>query len=392
MLCFENIKILLLNQFAEGLGVLGKAGTLESSKAGKRWHIVHTHKAHPNWSFTKIGKVVGAYHSTVSHWIAVHERTGDVKDQPRSGRKPVIDKSALSKLRSAATKKHSLVKFSASRLSRALQAQGGASASARSVRRHLRDAGWQYGYAKRVHMLTASHKAKRLSWAKRHLSKKTPFSSWMFTDSKLFLLHRAAGKCDVKVWWPEDCRPMSTVARRSQGVHVYLGATKYGLTVPIFVTGGGSQKSEHIDPKTGKPHAGVGAAEYQKDVIPKLLRSGEILFAANSRWGAEWIFQQDNARPHSAASTQALLQRLMPNRVERQWPAMSPDLSWIENMWAWAERQLATNHSDIQTIPQLKSAIIDIFKHVPLHMLQNHVRGMHERLVKVVQQDGGHIG
>lgn len=364
---------------------------MESSRSGTRWHIVHTHKAHLDWSFRRIGAAVGVDHKAVKHWISVHKHTGDVRDQPRSGRKPLIAKPALSKLKSIAIKKHSTVKFSASRLSESLQVQTGASASVRTVRRNLRSAGWKFGYARKVLMLTASHKARRVAWARKHLSRRTTFSSWMFSDSKVFLLHRASGKAGVKMWYPQDCRPSSAVAKRSQGVHVYLGVTKYGVTKPIFVTGGGSKKSKYVNPKSGKAFAGVGMLEYQKDALPKLLQGGNVLFAANSKWGGEWIFQQDNARPHVAASTKALLQELMPNRVEFEWPAMSPDLSWIENVWAWAERQLATNYPNVQTIAQLKSALVNIFKHVPITMLQNHVHGMRNRLVKVVQNDGANI-
>ena len=376
----------------EGLNVLGKAGTVESTRSGIRWHIIHTHKAHPDWSFRQVGTAVGVAHKTVSYWLGVHKRTGNVKDQPRSGRRPILTKSAVSKIRNIAINKHATSKFSASKLSQALQAQGGATASARSVCRNLKAAGWKYGYAKRVLMLSPSHRTKRLAWARKHLSKRTAFSSWMFSDSKVFLLHRAAGKAGVKMWYPQDCTPSSAIAKRSKGLHVYVGVTKFGATKPIFVTGGGSQKSRHIDPKTDKPFVGVGMLEYQQDILPLLLHGGNMIFAANSRWGGDWKFRQDIARPHTAASTVALLKQMMPGRVELQWPAMSLDLSWVENVWAWAERQLATKHPNIQTIPQLKSAIKEVFDHVPLSLLQNHVRGMHARLVKVVQKFGANIG
>ena len=71
---------------------------------------------------------------------------------------------------------------------------------------------------------------------------------------------------------------------------------------------------------------------------------------------------------------------------------MSPDLSWIENIWAWASRRLATDYSHVQTIPQLKAALIDIFKHVPRSMLENYVNGMQERLAECVSVNGGQIG
>ena len=370
------------------------AGALESQQAERRWHIIHTHKAHPDWSYRRVATTVGADHKTVKHWIAVHKRTGTVNDQPRSGRKSLLSQSDVLKIKSIALKQHTPAKFSAFRLSSAVQAEGGASTSARTLRRHLRAAGWKYGYAKKALLLTASHKAKRLAWATKHLRKQTSFSRWMFTDSKVFLLHRDAGKAGVKVWYPRNERPSCAVPKRSNGLHAYLGVCQHGVTRLIFVTGGGSQKSGHIDPsnpRTDKAFVGVSAVEYQKDVLPKLIQDGNVLFAANSRWGSEWILQQDNARPHVAASTTELLQELLPGRVELEWPAMSPDLSWIEKIWAWAEQQLATFYSHVQTIAQLKAALNQIFSKVPHKMLQNYVRGMRKRLRKMVAHDGGQI-
>ena len=180
---------------------------MESNRASTRWHIIHTYKAHPHWSLRQIGTAVCAHHKTVKHWLDVYKCTGDVKDQFRSGRKRLVTKSDLSKLKRIAIKKHSPVKFSCSRLSKVLQAESGVRPSDRSVQRHLRDAGWNFGYAKKVLMLKASHRHKRLLWARKHLSRRTAFASWMFTDSKVFLLHRPAGKAGVKMWYPQDCRP-----------------------------------------------------------------------------------------------------------------------------------------------------------------------------------------
>ena len=66
-------------------------------------------------------------------------------------------------------------------------------------------------------MLNPSHKAKRLAFASKHLvhldlSRRTAFSEWMFADNKVFLRHRASGKTGVKMWYPQDCRPIDAVA------------------------------------------------------------------------------------------------------------------------------------------------------------------------------------
>lgn len=362
---------------------------MESTQAGPRWHIVHTHKEHPDWSYRQVGRAVGRHHRDVKHWIDEYERTGDVKDKPRTGRKPLLSQADVAKCMEITLRQHTPAKCSASRLSRALQAEGGSIASARTFSRHLRAVKFGFNSARKVLMLSASQKAKRLAWAKEHLRK--PFSSWLFTDSKIFMLHRAAGKVGVRVWYPPGCRPTCAVPKHSLGLHGYIGVSKHGVTRIIWVTGGGSQKSRYIDPRTSKPYKGLCAEEYQNDVLPKLIHDGNILFAANSVKGADWIFQQDNAPSHTAIGTKELLQELKPNCVEFAWPANSPDLSWVENLWAWAARRVEVDYAHVETIPQLKAALVDIFRNVPHNMLRNYVTGMRGRMEKVVKAGGDWI-
>ena len=87
--------------------------------------------------------------------------------------------------------------------------------------------------------------------------------------------------------------------------------------------------------------------------------------------GTPCLFQQDNARPHSAQVTTAWLRR---HRVSvLDWPACSPDLSPIENVWRimkrrirqrrpWTVEQLLVLHKPrMGKNSTCKTATIDIF-------------------------------
>ena len=249
----------------------------------------------------------------------------------------------------------------------------------------------KHGLPKYVPALTPLHKAKRVSFAKKHV-KRTRFSSWMFTDSKIFLMSRAQSKRGVKVWFAKGARPIVQVRHGTLGLHVYIGVTKYGITPPLFVTGAGSVKSSYANAKTGAMHTGVCAAEYQGLVLPHLIKQGNLLFAQSQSLATSWVFQQDNAPIHKAKSTSTYLEEQLPSRWIKDWPPRSPDLSWVENIWAWAEHELQTNVGQINSIEDLRRELKAVFRSAKIDKLQRYVKGMKKRMREVIKRDGANIG
>ena len=67
------------------------------------------------------------------------------------------------------------------------------------------------------------------------------------------------------------------------------------------------------------------------------------------------LFQQDNARPHTAAATQSALHsvQILP------WPARSPNLLPIERVWDMMKRELSLSPESARTIVGLRQRVQD---------------------------------
>ena len=368
------------------------AGTKEADKHERRWRAVAEWKRNPQASWRKIGSEAGVHHDTAKLWIERYQEAGNVRDKPHTGRKHLLTPAMLAELEQVAAKNVRTVAISSLRLAQHIQKVFGVKVSARTVNRALSAHKWDYRVASKAPKLTPSHKQKRLQWAQGHIRKRTCFAKWMFTDSKIFLLEMIGTGRGLKFWAPSGARPVCPTSMSTLGVHVYCGLTKNGVTKPIIVTGGRSKPSEFTDARTGHLYKGVCTQEYVQQVLPKLKRGGDLRFGLQGRWSSEWVFQQDNAACHASSVTKQALQEMFPDRHVTDWPAKSPDLSPIENFWAWVLRQLQTSVDSINTVAELKAGIAKVIASATPQQCSKYISSMPGRLQKVVDRKGDYIG
>lgn len=103
----------------------------------------------------------------------------------------------------------------------------------------------------------------------------------------------------------------------------------------------------------------------------------------------KFIFQQDNAPIHVSNVTMNWFQAK--NVDVMSWPARSPDLNPMENVWGIIVRRVYENNRQFETIEELKCEILKAWRELAPNILENLVNSMENRIYTVIRKNGGQI-
>lgn len=99
-----------------------------------------------------------------------------------------------------------------------------------------------------------------------------------------------------------------------------------------------------------------------------------------------FIYQQDNASIHVSADTEGWLRRKKVTTLD--WPARSPDLNPMENLWGILVRDVYADCRQFDNVNQLKEAIQKAWDRVPLDQLARLVSSMPNRMIQLIERHG----
>jgi transposase len=241
-----------------------------------------------------------------------------------------------------------------SKLQDMLVDKSGIQVSSRTVRRHLSELGYKSSQPRYVPLLTNAHIDARMSWCREH----TPFdwNAVLFSDETSIQTFSNAGR----EWHKIGCRPIKAKTAHPLKV-MFWAAISLDTRTPLIEISG------HID--SNKYMGLIG-----KELLPWIHKN-----KYHRR-----IFQQDNAPAHTSRATTAFFAEK--NLTLLRWPANSPDLNPIENLWGILKASLSKQQHTS------KQGLIDAAKRewmlIPQKTIRNCFLSMPKRIEQVLERGG----
>ncbi|GFX41209.1 transposable element Tcb1 transposase [Trichonephila clavipes] len=247
------------------------------------------------------------------------------------------------------------------------------SVSQTTIQRTLLRLGLRSRRLVRAPMLTAVHRRRRLEFARQYSSwTSTEWRHVAFSDESRFMLHRTDGRWRIRRETSERNHPATiagTVQARGGSIMVWGMFSWHSLGSLIIVEGTidqykyASVLADHVHP-------------YMRIVFPQ----------------DDGIFQQDNARCHTAASVRAWFEEHQDEFTVLPLPGNSPDLNPIEHLWYHLDRVVRAMDPKPRYLAQLATALESAWLNIPENTFRDLSDSLPARLAAVHSAKGGYSG
>jgi transposase len=320
----------------------------------QRWEIVflHVHPHGPTWQQRRIARYLHVSESAVRYWIRRYEATGDVTEQEKTGRHRKTTKSQ-DKMISKVLENNP--EESLPSIAEKLKTKG-ISLSSSTIRRRVLDLGFQYLPPLKKPLLSTRHRDQRLEWAKEHGD--TDWSAVIFTDEATFSLFRSTKRS----WQMKGHRTVFRTVKHPAKVHIWACFSANGFGKCYLFTGN------------------LNAERMCKIYSKALLKSVDTLIDDES----DWVLQEDNDPKHT--SNRCKQWKLQNGITRMSWPAMSPDMNPMENVWSVLKCRVA--YRKPRKLSSLVRIIQQEWKSLPVEYAKKLVESMPNRIKCLLNADG----
>ena len=312
--------------------------------------IIELHK-NENESVRSIASHLNIGKSTVSRYINAYKPNTPVEAMLPQGRPPKIrpiDRTFLGQCVASNAQPTSKSLASALLTSRNVEV------TARTVRNHLKRLDYKSSLPRVIPLVTDLQQQKRYLWCLEH--REFNWAKVWFSDETYIEVNRST----IPVWHKKGQRP--TISKCKFEVKIMCwGAVSMHFKSKLIIVDMTMNAERYIDVLQG------------------------CLFQENSEFiKEEHIFQQDNAPCHTAKRVQSFF--ITNGITVLPWPANSPDLNPIENIWSIL-KQNVEKHS-AKTKAQLIGGIEKEWNKLSKDLIRKTIETMPKRLDEVIRNQG----
>jgi transposase len=309
------------------------------------------------WLHKDIAHTLKCSENTVSLWVQRWRDEHSVRDAERSGRPRCTSPRTDAAIEAFADEKVSVVPKD---IVRELELP----LSARTVRRRLDEVGVHGRVQQEEHAFSDETLRSRIAFADGYSRwNEDDWARVVFSDETHFYLGHH-GREYVQ-------RPVGAALEPKYTLHTERLKGKVSLWGCICA-GGLGHAELYVD--------ALDARRYQSILALNLVSS------AHQFWpSGQWWYQQDNWTVHTAGTSQAWFHNHGIDLID--WPAWSPDLNPIENLWSDLKRRVYAHHP--QTMEELEHWIGKEWAATDLDFISHICRSMPQRLL-LLRENHGH--
>nr|CAH7739947.1 unnamed protein product [Callosobruchus chinensis] len=239
--------------------------------------------------------------------------------------------------------------------------------STATIRRRALALGLRCRWPSRVPLLTACHRTARLQWARAHQDWLLPQWRNVFhsNESRFGLV---SDDYRERLWRERGGQNRLATAI---GVAPYRGGPQMFWGGIRFI---GRTQLIHI-PGT------MTGAYYLQNII------NAIVQPLRNEIGDQFIFMDNNARPHRTRAVQQALEN--GNIARLEWPAIFIDMNSIEHVWDYVSRIIFNRNNPPRSTQELIVAATEEWDNISQEVINNLIIGMHRRVDALIRSRGG---